>query len=183
MREKIIFKTMIVITGLLLQFNLSAQVPPITLHVETAGTLSTLIADNRKHEITDLTLTGNLNGTDIRYIREMAGRTSTYGGTTRGQLSVLDLSGAKIVSGGGNYYDTYSTQNNSISNSMFYQCDKLTKITIPNSVTSIGGYAFEGCTGLTSITIPNSVTSIGNYAFYGCRGLTSITIPNSITLI
>ena len=39
--------------------------------------------------------------------------------------------------------------------------------TIPNSVTSIGGFAFEGCSGLTSITIPNSVTSIGERAFYG----------------
>ncbi|MDE5744783.1 MAG: leucine-rich repeat protein, partial [Paramuribaculum sp.] len=55
-------------------------------------------------------------------------------------------------------------------------------ITIPNSVTSIGGGAFAG-TGLTSITIPNSVTSIGTYTFSGCSGLTSITIPNSVTSI
>ena len=46
---------------------------------------------------------------------------------------------------------------------------------IPNSVTSIRGWAFEGCTGLTSITIPNSVTSIGYNAFSDCTGLTSIT--------
>ena len=39
---------------------------------------------------------------------------------------------------------------------------------IPNSVTSIGGYAFSGCSSLTSVTIPNSVTSIGEGAFYGC---------------
>ena len=65
----------------------------------------------------------------------------------------------------------------------FYQCYRLTSITIPNSVTSIGARAFSNCSGLTSITIPNSVTNIGDYAFRGCSGLTSITIPNSVTSI
>ena len=55
--------------------------------------------------------------------------------------------------------------------------------TIPNSVTSIGGYAFMGCSGLISVTIPNSVTSIGEYAFSGCSSLTSIVIPNSVMSI
>ncbi len=50
---------------------------------------------------------------------------------------------------------------------------RLSVVTIPNSVTSIGSSAFSGCTGLTSVTIPNSVTSIGDYAFRGCTGLTS----------
>ena len=61
--------------------------------------------------------------------------------------------------------------------------DKLTSVTIPNSVTSIGGGAFANCTSLTSVTIPNSVTSIGNFAFSGCTSLTSLTIPNSVTSI
>jgi hypothetical protein len=44
-------------------------------------------------------------------------------------------------------------------------------VTIPDSVTSIGGYAFSLCTGLTSVTLGNSVTSIGQCAFSGCSGL------------
>ncbi|MBP5428876.1 MAG: leucine-rich repeat protein [Clostridia bacterium] len=65
----------------------------------------------------------------------------------------------------------------------FYNCSKLTSVTIPDGVTSIGEYAFEDCSGLTSVTIPDSVTSIEGYAFQNCSGLISITIPDSVTSI
>ena len=45
--------------------------------------------------------------------------------------------------------------------------------TIPNSVTTIGGYAFDNCS-LTSITIPNSVTNIGDNAFAESSSLAGI---------
>ena len=71
----------------------------------------------------------------------------------------------------------------SIGNAAFQYCTSLTSVTIPNSVTSIGVAAFLDCTSLTSVTIPNSVSSIGVAAFGGCSSLTSVTIPNSVTEI
>lgn len=65
----------------------------------------------------------------------------------------------------------------------FSDCKSLTSVTIPNSMTTISGYAFRSCSGLTSVTIPNSVTEIGSYAFSACKSLTSVTIPGSVTKI
>ena len=70
-----------------------------------------------------------------------------------------------------------------IGENAFYDCDSLTSVNIPNSVTSIGDYAFYDCDSLTSVNIPNSVTSIGDYAFCSCDCLKSVNIPDSVTTI
>ena len=65
----------------------------------------------------------------------------------------------------------------------FRDCENITSIVIPSSVTSIRFRAFSGCSSLTSITIHSGVTSIEEYAFQNCSSLTSITIPSSVTSI
>lgn len=62
----------------------------------------------------------------------------------------------------------------SIGSWMFWGCDGLTEIIIPNSVISIGNNAFQNCGNLISVTIGNSVTVINDYAFYNCSKLASI---------
>ena len=67
--------------------------------------------------------------------------------------------------------------------SNFVSGSKITSVSIPNSVTTIGEYAFRYCSSLTSVNMPNSVTEIGNYAFSYCSSLTNLNIPNSVTTI
>ena len=45
-------------------------------------------------------------------------------------------------------------------------------------VTAIVDGAFSNCDDLTNITIPDSLTSIGDGAFSRCDSLTNITIPD-----
>ena len=77
----------------------------------------------------------------------------------------------------------YKGWNYEIGDKVFYDCNSLTSVIIPNSVTTIRNEAFAYCNSLESIEIPNSVTTIGEGAFYGCTGLTNVTIGNSVTSI
>lgn len=172
--------------------------------VKKAGSLSTLISDDVKFNITDLTISGDINGDDIALIREMAGA-DVNGDETKGHLSKLNLKDANIVAGGNPYYintGIFYSKRDVVGSYMFSNCDKLTSIILPNSAIEIGSYIFnkivdidvdtdtnftesaekENVT-LTSIAIGNKTAIIGNFAFYACTGLTEINMPNSINEI
>ncbi len=171
-------------TSLLLLFVLCsamASAEQVQVTLTEAGTLPEKIASDQKYTITSLKVSGPINGTDVRYLREMAGM-DAKGYSTAGKLADLDLTDASIVEGGECYYRNYYAKNDTLGDYMFYGCG-LTSVKIPNSVTRIGENAFCHCQSLTSVTIPNSVTSISYGAFSDCSSLTSITIPNSVKSI
>ena len=174
-----------------------------TIHVATAGTLPDLIPEDEKNLIAELTLTGELNGTDLGFLREMAGKSRIGWGSgydvmdeiegcridnTQGNLKILDISNVKIVSGGSAFLSVYLegrddlfSSDNIMPNCVFYKC-RFTSIKLPESISRIGAYALSGCP-LTFINIPEGVASVDYKAFYNCSQLTSITIPTSLTSI
>ena len=157
------------------------------IKLDEAGTLPDKISENQKNLITNLKIVGKINGTDLKFIREMAG-CDVNGKETDGKLSILDLSDAKIVEGGSAYYSDRDdgfiyTSNDKLGDYVFNGCSGLTSLTLPSSVTKIGCYALLNCIGLTSLTLPSSVTEIGEHAFLNCRGLTNFTIPSGVTKI
>lgn len=64
----------------------------------------------------------------------------------------------------------------------FADCNKLTAVELPDTITCIEEMAFFGCESLTSIVLPDSVTCVGKSVFLYCE-LASLHIPDSVTEI
>ncbi len=61
-----------------------------------------------------------------------------------------------------------------ITDRMFYSCDTLVTIVVPDTVTKIGKEAFYYCKSMEYIAIPNSVEEIGASAFASCYALKEV---------
>lgn len=103
-----------------------------------------------------VTLTGNLSEDDLSTIAECII-------DSENKIN-LDLSGASNLP--------------EIPPFVFLECEKLTGITLPDSVTTIEDGAFE-CCGLEHISIPDTVTDILPNAFNDCENLISIDVSDS----
>ena len=72
------------------------------IHLKEAGTLPNFISNDDKYKISSLTLSGEINGTDLRLLRDMAGY-NYLGVHTNGTLHELDMTDVRIVKGGDSY--------------------------------------------------------------------------------
>lgn len=129
---------------------------------------------NTASDITSLTVTGPLNGTDIKYLRN-----------SLTNVQNLDLTDARIVSGGDRYYgSSYSTSDDQISHYMFSEMTWLVSLKMPSTATEMGVYACQGCTNLTTVELPDALEGgIQEQAFSKCSKLTSIVIPEGVSYI
>lgn len=164
----------IFILALVINF-VNAQVSK-TVNVTTAGTLSTLLTATEKTSITDLTVTGNIDARDIKYMRD-----------EMSALAVIDISAVTIKA----YYGTDGTSEyfpDNLANEMpwfsfskdYGGNTKLKSISLPYSITSIGPYAFQSNSALEYVCIPSLVSSIKVQAFIGCSALKIIKCLNPV---
>ena len=64
------------------------------------------------------------------------------------------------------------------------ECEELTSINFPDSVTTINSWSFLNCSKLAgTLTIPPLVTTLLGGTFWGCSSLTALELPTSITSI
>lgn len=54
--------------------------------------------------------------------------------------------------------------------------DKILKIVIENSVTTIGSFAFYNCTQATDVQMPENLEYVGSFSFFNCTGVEAVTI-------
>ncbi|NLA76647.1 MAG: leucine-rich repeat domain-containing protein [Clostridiales bacterium] len=67
-----------------------------------------------------------------------------------------------------------------IADRAFGNCAKLTAVTLPSTLRSIGFLAFSGCDALKEIVLPDSLETIGSYAFMSCTGLREVNLPAAV---
>lgn len=162
----------------------------VVVNVEEPGTLPDKISDADKDRITDLKIIGELNGTDVRFVREMAGA-DFYNKKTAGNLCRLDMTEATFGVGGEAY--CHSEYGSSVSlgswpSSMqcdyfLSHCSKIEYVKLGDGITKIGNHAFEKCSNLTDVELSSKVEAIGSEAFYYCSSLQKIVIPKSVKTI
>lgn len=158
--------------------------------MEDAGTLSKLLG-NKYKEIEKLTLSGDINASDIGVIRNMT------------NLISLDLKDTNIkeggkftytrISGGPDVFHTVTierkTKDNIIPEEMFYQanCKKLSSVRLPNSAIKIDINAFanenDKLSCLKTVELGDKVETIGGCVFSNCKNLSSVNIPKSVKYI
>lgn len=130
------------------------------------------------YKYTTITIAGPLNGDDLRTLRHMAGL-GIDGSATDGRLADIDISGARIVAGGGTYDAARYSEDNVVGVGLFASCVNLKNINLPMDVVRIEKDAFLNCSSLRSIVIPASVNDIVPSA--GCTSLENISVSEANT--
>lgn len=138
-----------------------------TVQLEEAGTLPSVFSAGER----EVKILGDLNGTDIRYLRQLIDNQT---------VTSLDLSEANIVEGGESYDGDHRTGNDTIGESMFSGCSSLRHVVLPRSADVIMPNAFSR-SGLRTIEIPDNVVEVGMDAFAYCYELDTAVVGKRVS--
>ena len=107
------------------------------------------------------------NGLEYQWAEDLQGCVLIGRGSCKAEKLQIpsEVEGSKVVAIGVDALADYS---------------ELKTITLPDSVTLIGGGAFRGCTNLTEIQLGQFVESIDRYAFQNCSSLKQFTMPHTV---
>lgn len=151
-------------------------IPPIAeiiVNDNVQGQLASRIPAGSKLTAKSLSITGELNGTDITVIREML---------VEGNLEYLDIKGCTIKAGGDKYPYlslSYATTDNVIGRCMFARAKKLKAIVLPDNIIKVENSAFGDDNLLKEVTIPEGCTEM-DQAFSFCENLETVNLPSSL---
>lgn len=151
--------TLALVMGILT--NTFSQVTSLTVDCQYPGWLSSFITYGDQLTLEDLKVTGYINGTDIKFIRELNLNRQLHG--------CIDLKDVNIVTGGDNYggSDSYGnpsttiTQDNTLTPYMFAYLKKIRKVILPNSITKSNGASAFISTTVDTLIINGSIESLG----------------------
>lgn len=146
----------------------------VVISGNVAGELASRVSSD-KLSATRWTISGEINGTDIAFIREVL---------DNGKMTDLDLGNAIIISGGEPYYKTsYSehfAENNVVGGYMFYKAKSLISLVLPSTIQRIESSSIQDCDNLATIAIPELCKEVELSAINNCKNLSSIHIGKSL---
>ena len=145
--------------------NVSSQATSIKVDSQYPGWLSSLINYGDQQTLENIKVTGYINGTDIKFIREL--------NLARSLSGVIDLEDANIVYGGEAYgkfenNTTPSTMDNTVTDYMFAYLQPIRKVILPKSTTNFGNYVFLE-TSVDTLVINGSMEILGVGGGYSNR--------------
>ena len=148
--------------GLQVTYHIGDNSEAVTSEVSAVGSLATLLGgEDNAMKVTQLSVKGYLDGTDISLLQQMAGYTQG-----KGKLKSLNLSEATFISTG-----------KKVPDNIFQNCKNLQQVDL-SGMTEIGQWAFQNC-ALTEISIPATVTRIEKGAFAGNTTVTKVTVSST----
>lgn len=152
-----------------------------SLHVQVdePGTLNQKIKPTDKWRATSLIVRGVLNGSDLLYLREMAGRDAT-GQPTAGRLQRLSLRACRFAAGGVPYYGNSriaAGHEHTVPAYAFKDCH-LEQIVLPAEADSVADYALSG-TALRHVSLSPRCQP-GEGVFEDCARLESVKMPRHL---